>query len=173
MEVHVRTIAAQRAWIVPSCSWCKWWARPTRISTASTVTVPLPRLELPLRRPGSGTHSAGGAEHCNACGRNERATGWLGEGLAARYLLSRSSDLAECRPCPPGRWSQAGAVGLGSCRELVQCSSRDVQVTLTPCVQGQQQQKRSWLQPIRCNATRLRVGKELQDTGESGSASVP
>lgn len=87
---------------------------------------------------GSGTHSAGGAEHCNACGRNE-------------YLAAGASDLAKCNPCPVGRWSTPGAVGLGACHRLVNCTERDVEVFLTKCVKGKQQQKRSWLQPIRCD----------------------
>lgn len=91
---------------------------------------------------GSGTHSAGGADHCNACGPNQ-------------YLVHDGADLSQCRPCPAGRWSMPGTVGVGSCMALRNCTERDVKVSLTTCIKGKQQQKRSWLEPVRCdvNAT--------------------
>eukprot|EP00434_Breviolum_minutum_P020418 symbB.v1.2.018006.t1/scaffold1420.1/size119762/4 len=87
---------------------------------------------------GSGTHSAGGAAHCNACGANE-------------FLIRPGADLSQCRPCPAGRWSMPGAVGQGSCKALLNCTAADVEVSLTTCIKGKQQEKRTWLQPIHCN----------------------
>ncbi|CAE7446020.1 Elapor1 [Symbiodinium necroappetens] len=88
---------------------------------------------------GSGMHSIGGADHCNACLRNQ-------------YLSAgRSASLARCQPCPAGKWSVPGSVSAASCVTAEKCTSESFKVALSPCQSGRQHQVRSWILPVICD----------------------
>ncbi|CAE7838241.1 elapor2 [Symbiodinium sp. CCMP2592] len=99
---------------------------------------------------GSGMHSIGGADHCNACLRNQ-------------YLSAgRSASLARCQPCPAGKWSVPGSVSAASCVTAEKCTSESVKVALSPCQGGRQHQVRSWILPVICDVNDSSAAALLQ-----------
>ncbi|CAE7565238.1 elapor2, partial [Symbiodinium sp. CCMP2456] len=99
---------------------------------------------------GSGMHSIGGADHCNACQRNQ-------------YLSAgRSASLARCQPCPTGKWSVPGSVSAASCVTAEKCTSESVKVALSPCQGGRQHQVRSWILPVICDVNDSSAAALLQ-----------
>ncbi|CAE8721520.1 unnamed protein product [Polarella glacialis] len=110
----------------------------------------------------SHSHSAGGAEHCNACGSGE-------------YLDDNSTaggNMAKCKPCPAGRWAPAGSIGSASCMVRNQCTVDDVHVEFSPCRAMARHRAKRWRQPESCD-TQAAAAQSLLQGGDQEEQCPP